>query len=207
VENPHRRRWRSLWTRLGASGAPDPVFESLAARYAEPHRAYHTLVHIEHCLGEFEEARSLAREPSAVELALWFHDAVYDPSAMDNEEKSAAWAVEVARNAGLAEALGRRVAGMILESTHRALPADPDARIFADIDLAILGQPEGVFDEYERQVRREYAWVPEPLFRANRAAILRSFLQRPALYGTDFFRGKYQNAARSNLERSLLRLS
>ena len=95
---------------------------------------------------------------------------------------------------------------MILASVHRTAPDEPDTRLFADIDLAILGRPEAIFDEYERQVRQEYAWVPEALFRAGRSAILRSFLERPSLYGTDFFRGKYQNVARANLERSLLRL-
>ena len=199
-------RWRSLWGRLEARGDPVPPFEDLVARYSESHRAYHTLDHVTHCLNEFEAARTLALEPAAVELALWFHDAVYDPRAKDNEEKSAALALEIARNAGFSGALGLKVATMILASTHVAPPDDPDTRLFADIDLSILGQPQGVFDEYERQVRLEYAWVPEEMFRAGRSAILRSFLERPFLYGTDFFRGKYQKAARANVERSLLRL-
>lgn len=204
MDDPIRRRWRALWERLGAHA--DPPFEDLASRYAEPHRAYHTLDHIAHCLDEFEAARTLAREPSAVELALWYHDAVYDPRAKDNEEKSAALAVDVVRGSGHPDALGRRVAEMILASTHRAASDDPDTRLFTDIDLSILGRPEAVFDEYERQVRREYAWVPEPMFRAGRSAILSSFLERPSLYLTDFFRGKCEKAARANLERSIARL-
>ena len=206
MDNRVEERWRSLWARLGARGDPAPPFEGLVARYSESHRAYHTLDHVAHCLDEFEAARTLALEPSVVELALWLHDVVYDPRAKDNEEKSAARALEIARYAGLPDALGRRVSDMILASAHHAAPDDPDTRLFTDIDLSILGQPEAAFDEYERRVRQEYAWVPEALFRAGRSAILRSFLERPSLYGTDFFRGKYQNAARANLERSLLRL-
>ena len=140
-------------------------------------------------------------------MALWYHDAVYDPRAADNEVKSAALALEVARAAGLPEALGGRVAELIRASTHRSAPDDPDTRLFADIDLSILGQPEGAFDEYERHVREEYGWVPEAAFRSGRAGILRSLLGRPVLYGTPIFREKYEASARRNLERSLLKLT
>lgn len=204
---PIHDRWIGFWSRLGAAGKPEPPYRELAARYAEPHRAYHTLDHISHCLDELDGARAQAREPLSIEMALWYHDAVYDPRAADNEEKSAAVAVEVLRAAGLPEDFGRRVAELIRSSTHRSVAEDPDARLFADIDLSILGQPEDVFDEYERRVRKEYPWVPEGAFRAGRAAILRRFLERPALYGTEHFRGKYERAARENLDRSLRRLA
>lgn len=204
MPDPARQPWIDLWTRLGARGDPDPVFRSLAARYSEPHRAYHTMAHVTHCLAEFGAARALARDPDAVELALWFHDAVYDPRATDCEEQSARLVLEVAHAAGID---GDRAAAMIRASTHRSAPDDPDTQLFADADLSILGQPEPVFDEYERGVRREYSFVPEPMFRAGRGAILRTFLQRPRLYGADFFRDRYESPARRNLERSLLRLA
>jgi predicted metal-dependent HD superfamily phosphohydrolase len=206
VPNPDEARWRSLWKRLAAGSDPDGPFGELVARYSEPHRAYHTMAHVRHCLDELDAARSAARDAEAVELALWYHDAVYDPRASDNEERSAGLAVEVARGAGLPDEFGRRVAGLIRASTHRSAPDDPDTRLFADIDLSILGRPEAAFDEYERQVRTEYAWVPEAAFRAGRSAILRSFLERPTLYGTELFRQKYERSARANLDRSLQRL-
>jgi len=196
-------RWSALWERAEASGDPAPGFRDLAARYAEPLRAYHTLVHIGHCLGELEAARDLARDAVAVEFAIWFHDAVYNPRASDNEERSAGMAVDVLRAGGVAGDRILRVASMIRASTHRGIPDDPDARLFADIDLSILGQDDATFDEYELGVRREYSFVPDILFRSGRASILRAFLKRPALYGTDFFRDRYEQAARRNLERSL----
>ncbi len=204
---PVEVRWRRFWERTGASGDGLAAGSDLLVRYGEPHRAYHTIEHVRHCLDEFEDARGLAGDPVAVEMALWYHDAVYDPRAADNEEKSAALARDVARSAGLPEVQGGRVAELIRASTHRRAPGDPDTRLFADIDLSILGQPEGAFDEYERQVRKEYGWVPEPAFRSGRSGILRSFLGRPSLYGTPYFREKYEAAARRNLERSLLRLT
>ena len=88
---PTQHRWTALWPRAGAS-IPAGWYERLTAAYAEPHRHYHNQQHIAECLAEFDQARHLALQPEAVELALWFHDAVYDPKAGDNEEQSAALA-------------------------------------------------------------------------------------------------------------------
>jgi predicted metal-dependent HD superfamily phosphohydrolase len=202
-----KTRWLTFWARAGAAGDPEPEWRSLSARYQEPHRAYHTLRHIAHCLDELESARGLAADPVAVEMALWYHDGVYDPRAKDNEERSADIAARAAAAMGLPGGFGARVAGLILVSTHRAPAEDADPRLFADIDLSILGQAAEAFDEYERQVRVEYSWVPVPAFNAGRSAILRSFLGRPSIYGTEFFREKYEATARRNLSRSIARLT
>lgn len=198
-----KNRWRTFWSAAGASGDPEPEWLALSARYAESHRAYHTIAHIAHCLDEFEEVRGLAADPLAVEMALWYHDAVYDPRATDNEARSAELARRAAEAMGWARERGDRAAALILVSTHRALAEDPDARLFADIDLSILGGPSAIFAKYERQVRVEYAWVPEPAFRAARSAILKSFLDRPSIYATPHFRKKYESMARLNLAVSL----
>ena len=198
-----KNRWRTFWSAAGASGDPEPEWLALSARYAESHRAYHTIAHIAHCLDELEEVRGLAADPLAVEMALWYHDAVYDPRATDNEARSAELARRAAEAMGLARERGDRAAALILVSTHRALAEDPDARLFADIDLSILGSPSAIFAKYERQVRVEYAWVPEPAFRAARSAILKSFLERPSIYATPHFGKKYESMARLNLAVSL----
>jgi predicted metal-dependent HD superfamily phosphohydrolase len=199
-------RWLKFWAAAGASGDPEPEWRRLSACYAEPHRAYHTIHHIAHCLDELDEVRALAADPVAVEMALWYHDAVYDPRAKDNEARSAAWARRAAAAMGLAPERGERVAGLILVSTHTGPADDPDAALFADIDLSILGRPSAVFAEYERGVRREYSWVPGFVFRTKRSAILKSFLDRPSVYATSHFRRKYEEMARLNLTVSLKQL-
>jgi predicted metal-dependent HD superfamily phosphohydrolase len=201
-----KERWLKFWSAAGAKGDPGPAWEFLSGRYSERQRAYHTLRHVAHCLDELDAVRGLARDPVAVEMALWYHDVIYDPRAKDNEERSAEVAARVAVEMGLPAGRGLRVADLIRVSTHAGLAPDPDAMLFADIDLAILGQSAAVFDEYERQVRVEYAWVPEPAFRSARAAILQSFLDRPSLYGTAYFHQNYEGMARENLRRSLQKL-
>lgn len=198
--------WLALWRRLGASGNPGETYRELDARYTEPHRAYHTLAHIEHCLREFERVRDLARDPDAVELAIWFHDAIYDPRAKDNEEQSAALAVKTMREASLSRSIEKSVANLIMLTKHTAAPTETDGQLLVDIDLTILGQSASEFDEYERQICNEYEWVPEHQFIEGRSSVLNSFLSRPSIYASPFFQDLYETRARENLRRSLARL-
>lgn len=207
MQSPREQNWLGLWQRLGAEGDAGAVYHDLVMRYSEPHRAYHTLEHIGHCLGELEHVRYLTVDPNAIELALWYHDAIYDTKAKDSEEQSAALVMEMVRSASLPDSFGQSVADLIMATKHSTMPTDLDAQLLVDIDLSILGQPEGGFDAYERQVRKEYEWVTEDAFAAGRSAILQSFLGRPSIYAMQFFRDKYEAQARRNIARSLAQLS
>jgi predicted metal-dependent HD superfamily phosphohydrolase len=191
--------WQRLWTELGARDIDRGLFNRLVAAYSEGQRHYHTLQHLRECLLHFEAAASLAQHPAEVELALWFHDAVYDPQRSDNEERSAEWAARSVRGAGCAEDVARRVEMLVLATrTHAAAP-DADTKLLLDIDLAILGAAPARFAEYGRQVRAEYAHVPEELFRDRRARVLASFLARARIYATDAYRDALEQRARANL--------
>lgn len=154
---------------------PNGVFELLIARYSEPHRAYHTLQHIGECFEQLDSVRGLY-SAGAVGLALWFHDAIYDPRASDNERRSAQWAREVLKDVGLANATIDAVECMILATRHEAVPVDHDAQIVVDIDLSILGADEGRYREYEYQIGKEYSWVEDSVFRRGRIDVLQHFL-------------------------------
>lgn len=197
-------RWLRWWKAVGATGDGRAVFETVAAYYTEPHRAYHTLEHLEHCFEEFDRAKHLAYHVLTLELAIWLHDVVYDPMARNNEEKSAELALRLCRRAGLGDNFGRLVANLIRLTKHTGVPASgKNACLLLDIDLAILGQPPERFWEYERQIRVEYAWVPETEFREGRAKILQGFLRQRHLYQTWFFQERYEAQARANLVASI----
>jgi predicted metal-dependent HD superfamily phosphohydrolase len=148
----------------------------------------------------------LARTPDAVEFAIWLHDAVYDPQATDNEAKSALWAMEILTESGCSEQTATLVRDLILATRHDGEPDFPDARLLVDVDLAILGQSIKAFDRYEKEIRAEYAWVPEPAYIAARCKILERFLGRPRIYFTDRFESLYATQARLNLARALAQL-
>ena len=200
-------RWRSCLRDLGAASASEEAFADLLVRYSEPHRAYHTLQHIRECFVGFDQARSALKEPGCVAAALWFHDAIYDTHASDNEARSADLARNVLRAAGVAPGAIDRIAAMILDTRHDASPAAGDPALLVDIDLGILGASPERFAEYEKQVRREYDWVEDGRFRATRRRILEGFLARPRIYGSDVFSSKLELRARGNLLKSIADLA
>jgi predicted metal-dependent HD superfamily phosphohydrolase len=189
----------------GATGAAEPWYERLTATYGQPQRHYHNQRHIAECLAEFDQARHLARQPAAVELALWFHDVVYDPKAHDNEERSAELAARCLADGGIRGAAAQRVVKLVLATKTHEVDADSDTALVVDVDLSILGQAEKRFFEYEGQIRREYAWVPQSIFASKRVEILRSFLARERIFTTEWFY-KYEGPARRNLQASIAKL-
>ncbi len=186
----------------------EDAFEQLVAAYGQPRRHYHGLGHIEHCLREFDAVAGLARRPDSVEFAIWTHDAVYDPMASDNEEKSARLALEILAGSGCPEAVQVEVRDLILATRHNETPPSPDAALVVDIDLSILGQPPETFDSYEAAIRAEYVRVPDTIYAAGRSRILSGFLDRSRIYFTEHFESKYGVRARLNLKRavSMLRM-
>ncbi len=199
--------WADTWRDLRLpSPAPD-VLAALLARWAEPHRRYHTPQHLHECLALFERDRAIAEHPGEVAIALWFHDAIYDTARHDNEAASADWASRVLLQAGAAPDVAARVHALIMATCHSEVPATADAKLLVDIDLAILGAEPARFAEYERQIRDEYGLVPEAVFRERRAAILRGFLDRLSLFSTPTYVDRFDAPARANLAHAIASLT
>jgi len=197
------RSWHRAWSELAGDRDGSALRDELLTRYAEPQRKYHTRQHLEECLALFEEVIALAPHPAEVEMALWFHDAVYDVKGSGNEERSADWAHRALIDAGVDPASADRVRQLVLVTKHDGVPSSPDEQVLVDIDLAILGAERQRFDEYERQIREEYGFVPGFLFRRKRKQILRTFLDRPVLYSTPALRDRLDARARENLRRAI----
>lgn len=197
--------WLRSWAELGvpASVKLEELFTEILSRYAEPHRYYHTRQHLEECFERWSDLRGQAGHPAEVEVALWFHDAVYDTHSDSNERDSAELALETALSIGVDAVSAQRIYDLVMSTRHATLPVEQDARLIVDTDLSILGANPARFAEYERQVRREYAWVPENIYRERRADILKSFLGRPYIFSTDLFRARCERQARQNIRNSL----
>jgi predicted metal-dependent HD superfamily phosphohydrolase len=186
---------------------PEPLGAALLRRYAEPHRRYHTTRHLAEVLDRVDEIAGEARDTEAVRLAAWFHDAVYDPGRDDNEERSAVLAERTLTEAGRPAETVAEVARLVrLTATHEAAEDDRDGAVLCDADLAILAAGPERYAEYAAAVREEYADVPEQVFRAGRARILRSLLGLPSLFRTAYARERWEAAARRNVETELMLL-
>ncbi|MCG6495053.1 hypothetical protein [Kitasatospora sp. A2-31] len=192
--------WTSLLRRCGASGDPEPYGRELLRRWAEPQRRYHTTDHLRAVLDHVDALAAHATDPDTVRLAAWFHDAVYRPDRSENEERSAALAARALTEAGLSEERVAEVVRLVrLTVTHRPEPGDRDGEVLCDADLAVLGGAPEAYAGYAAAVRAEYAFVPEPDFRAGRAAVLRQLLALPALYRTPAAHERFDARARANL--------
>lgn len=200
-----RARFESTLERLGVRPTRD-VFPALETAYSEPDRHYHGTRHISECLAQFQNHLHLAVQPSEIEIALWFHDAIYDTRRSDNELRSADWAADFLRGERVVDDRVERVHAMIMATRHAAPVGDPDQRLLVDVDLGILGQPPPVFDAYDAAIRREYHWVPWPQYATARISVLTGFLDRPRIYSTAAFFDRYEAQARENIANAIEKL-
>jgi predicted metal-dependent HD superfamily phosphohydrolase len=182
------------------------AFEVIRERYGEAHRFYHGIAHVESLLKLLhDDFPTLGRDRAAIELALWFHDIVYDPHAHDNEEKSVELMQSVIGKA-LAPELKHKVEDFILATKHKGPVADPDAQLVVDIDLSTLGASPEDFQRYSESIRKEYFWVPEAEYRQGRKATLQRFLNQSPLYHHLPLRRRFEAPAKRNLTEALAEL-
>jgi predicted metal-dependent HD superfamily phosphohydrolase len=198
--------WSSLWRALDCRGDATIWYRQLHSAYNDGHRAYHNIEHIGECLEELDACRDLAEEPRALEMALWFHDAVYDPQSNTNERDSAELAAQCLSEGALPSTQVDEVRRLILCTQLHGSDSLADKALIVDIDLSILGRPSKRYWQYERGIAAEYAWVQPTIYAEKRSGILASFLARPTIYLTPRFQERYELAARNNLRAAIQRL-
>ena len=201
----NKDRWKALMNALGFEPSM-ACYESLCAAYTEKHRFYHTDKHIDAMLGHFDAVAHLAERPTELELAIWFHDAIYKALSKTNELDSAVWAKEFALSNGYDQEGADRVYDLIMATLHNGVVKGGDQKLIVDIDLTILGAPNNVYDEFEQNVRKEYKRVPSFIYRRKRKELLKSFLNNDSIYHLDYFKNKYESVARDNINRAIERL-
>lgn len=201
--------WVAAWSSLGRP-TPTGLQAELMTAWSEPQRHYHDQRHLRECLALWTRWREYSLRAGEVAIALWFHDAIYDPQGSNNELNSAAWAARSLMRAGANSDTAQRVHDLVMATQHdapAALGSSPDARLLVDIDLSILGSPADHFERYDQDVRKEYAWVSGFRYQEARAQVLQSFLDRPQLYHGEQAVALLEAQARINLAAALSRLA
>ena len=183
------------------------AWTELGIRYSEPHRHYHTLDHLLHFAGCFQRVEQDLGwgDPHSVFAALLYHDAIYDPTRGDNEERSAHMGAEWMQKLGVPSDVIDRVARLVIcTKEHRSTAGD--AALLCSIDLTILGADEDEYRKFELAVRKEYQHVSEEAYRCGRAAVLRGFLERASIYEHAPIGAALDARARTNLASALAAL-
>jgi predicted metal-dependent HD superfamily phosphohydrolase len=179
----------------------------LIEKYSAEDRFYHNLSHIRAMLEAAEKFKDKFADHDSVRLAVWFHDAVYDPKVRTNEAESAALAVNILAELNFPSAQIGKVEKMILATEkHDETGLDKDGKLFLDLDLGILGANAEVYKRYSEAIRKEYSFVPESLYREKRREVLQGFLQRRNIYYTGELRELLEQGARKNIANEIKEL-
>ena len=188
-------------TSAGSSAADH--WEEIRQHHTEPHRHYHTLAHLEHLYGHLLEIKERIEDWDTLLFTLFYHDVIYDPKAKDNEEQSALLAQKRLSAIAYPAEKTQRCVQQILATKSHSLHPDPDANYFTDADLSILAAPWEHYAAYMQAVRQEYRMYPDLLYKPGRRSVLKHFLQMERIYKTDFFFERFEQPARTNLEKEL----
>lgn len=180
----------------------------LITLYSTPGRYYHTWEHVQHCLREYTQFLRATGKivDTSILQAIAFHDAVYDPKAIDgsNEEFSAAlasdalWTQDGTEDKSWQHDICEMIRATKNHFEHEQSPEG--TKIFLDVDLAILGQDRETYAKYAENIRKEFSWVPIEIFKQERKKFLESAKKLRSIYYTEYFREKYEVQARFNIQ-------
>jgi predicted metal-dependent HD superfamily phosphohydrolase len=197
-------RFRALVGKLGGDPEAAPqVFDRVHAAWSAASRRYHNIEHLVDCLRELDASDARGPAVELAELALWYHDVVYQPLASDCEERSARALLDDAATLAIPDASAKLAADLVRATAHaraRDASSSPAADLVVDIDLSILGRDFLRFMDYEYAVEEEYSSVPTVVFRSGRRTFLTALLDRPYIFRTEHFRGRYEQRARRQIE-------
>lgn len=204
-QSEYKPRFVALWRRNAGTAAAEIAERSwscLITRFSEAHRHYHDCKHLRHCLRELDCAVHHIGNADVVEMALWFHDVIYDPGAADNEAQSARLFESFAEPT-LNPNFTREVSEAILDTVHKTLPAAGNARFVVDIDLSSFGLPWQAFMADSHALRKEQMHLSDREFYQRKCAFLKSLIDRDRIYATQYFHNLYELAAQTNIKRYL----
>ncbi|MEJ1114161.1 DUF4031 domain-containing protein [Paenarthrobacter sp. CCNWLY172] len=191
---PLMERWNSIFPGYEELGL------ELLERWGEDGRKYHSRTHLLAVLEALDVLTEPALPARTVSLAAWFHDAVYEGVAGQDEEESALLAEDRLTAAGLSAADVAEVARLVrLTSSHSPEPGDHAGALLCDADLSVLGGDEQAYARYLAAVREDYAHVSDADFAKGRAAVVRHLLGHDPLFHGERAKALWLDAARRNL--------
>lgn len=201
LETALRERWARQMARLSWQ-AGDSQIDGIITAYSEPHRRYHGLSHLVHIFDELDRWETELVTPQRCWMAAWYHDIIYDPKGAENETLSAKRAARELPQLGAPVALVKDVRTLIpATADHQSGGRDRDDALFLDIDFSILGAPAEIYDIHAEQIREEYSWAPDDLYRQGRAKFLDTAQARERTFVTDEFETRFGAQARTKMRR------
>lgn len=207
-----RNQWRTVCRPfMDDKQLVEAIFANLVEQYGEDGRYYHNLQHIHNVLMTIDNLESLLQDETAVRLAAWFHDIIYDAQPanekLSNEERSANYADQALHSFSISKSTRKLIQKLILATQlNYPVPDDPNFHVLLDADLAILAANCNEYNQYAWAIRQEFAFVPEAQYRSGRRQVLQSFLERERIFLTDKMFQEREAKARLNIQHELANL-
>jgi predicted metal-dependent HD superfamily phosphohydrolase len=202
IRSSDQKRFTDLWARNLIQDAPNnslQIYQLLIDAYNEKQRVYHTQQHIEDCLTLFDEIKDQLQNADSVELAIWFHDAIYQINSRENEELSADLFMNMSEEI-LIPTTRHQVYQHIIATLHNGSEMlEHDSRYMVDIDLSSFGLPWDKFIQNSLEVRQEMSHIPDEIFYPKQCAFQQSLLKHGRFYQTDYFFKNYEQRALNNI--------
>jgi predicted metal-dependent HD superfamily phosphohydrolase len=177
-------------------------FSIVMEHYANPNRHYHNLKHIENLVAQIQQLSLSAHDHAILIHVALFHDVIYKAGRKDNEQKSAEFARYWLSKLNFGTTESQLICDIIRATkTHRS--SDFLTQLFLDMDLSILGENEGNYQEYTHQIRKEHIQIPNYLYKIGRKRFLKMMLSREVIFTTPKYYEAFENRARKNLRNEL----
>lgn len=185
------------------------LWDEIVSYYSQRHRAYHNLNHLYDIFTKLESHHSSIQDLPALQLAIWYHDIIYQALSKQNEIKSAMLCSKRLKENNIGSDYREKVFKLIT-STKSHIVEDwktkaekKDNAYLLDLDLSILGGDKKQYELYTQQIRKEYKFVPSILYNRGRKKVLNHFLKMERIFKTDYFYEKYEKRAIENIKREL----
>jgi len=182
--------------------SPERLWAAIISLYTEKTRHYHTLDHIADCLNRLDAWPETTANRQHIELAIWFHDIIYDPQRSDNEESSAALLTSLIRG----HHFTTEAKALILSTRHKEVIGMEAEAILCDIDIGILGADTTTYNHYAKAIRQEYNFISDEIYCEGRTRVLQNFLCRDSMYQTSHYQNLYHQRSHANIQREILQL-
>jgi predicted metal-dependent HD superfamily phosphohydrolase len=197
-----QRHWEQLAASVGLDGADSRrIWGIILDKYSENHRYYHTLEHIQDMVQKRLDIADLISDKTLTDLAIFFHDIIYDPKSKVNEEESA----NLFRSIFQATENGvdvPKICNFILQTKyHEVLDStEEDLKLFIDMDMSILGSHPNDYRTYAMNIRREYSHMNDADFCSGRGRFLGEMLNEARfIFASDHYRIHLEEKAKANI--------
>ena len=201
----------AFYTLFSAYSQDDDFIKSSWQEIANAHqqkgRYYHNLKHLEHLYRCLVLVKKEIQDWEIVLIAIFYHDYVYNILKKDNEKQSAKKAALILDKLSFDKTRIDLCVEMINETKGHSISDNTDINHFTDADLSILGGDWQLYKTFAENVRQEYRFYPDFMYKKGRLNMLNHFLMMPRIFKTHYFFNQFETKARENLQREIELLS